>query len=112
MDLIPERWRPEHASALPSVDCESVATVCNNPLKVGGKPLSENQRYNKVMQVSTRLTELVKSCGGKQFTDRLSALKKIVKIWEGRKEVEVLEAGSAETIAGMFGCLCLILVLK
>lgn len=96
--MIPERWREDYSRDIIPVDSESVATTCCNPLKVGGKPKSENQRYNEVMSVTTKLTQLAKSCGGEQYAGRLKALKKVADLWERRKEVAVYEIGKDHPI--------------
>ena len=99
--MIPERWRKEGNCGLSVVSGESVAMVCENPVKVGGKPMAENVRYNKVMTVTTRLTQLLTSCGGNQFTDRMTVLQKITKLWEKRKEVMVFEFGEDGVLLGI-----------
>ncbi|KAE8750035.1 hypothetical protein FOCC_FOCC003159 [Frankliniella occidentalis] len=95
VENIPDRWQKNAPSAEQHNE-DSVAVYVPNRLKKKTKPLMENERFNLVVEKTERLTQMVKTCGGNQFSRRLTALQKIEDIWSRGKEIIVLEEGIGE----------------
>lgn len=57
---------------------------------LGPKPLTQNQRYNSALRLTTHIASLVSLTGGEQNEHRMKNLRDLISIWESRREAVVL----------------------
>ncbi|KAK3930203.1 Protein FAR-RED IMPAIRED RESPONSE 1 [Frankliniella fusca] len=70
------------------------------PVKVGGKPLTNSQKYSKFLELCERAGRLASLHGGAQFVRKCNVIESIIEHWENNTEVCVtpLVSSSSERV--------------
>jgi len=103
-DEVPERW---HRAKDPSTEdkenlCEEIEPVIvkTRPVKVGGKAMSQTEKYTNFPKMCQRASDLAAACGGMQYEDRCRALETMISCWEKKSEVVVFPVKDIEIVEG------------
>jgi len=64
--------------------------VQSNPVKQGGKALTQAQKYHQFLSLCARAGNLVAQCGGNQYLGRCKVMEDLISRWEKNEEVEVV----------------------